>query len=361
MLPFFSTLISSILINTLILFTTKFHGHLSNDNDLNSIQKYHYAPIPRIGGLAIFCSFAATILLSHLLELSETYDSGVLLSGALVFLVGFLEDLTKRVSPLIRINVFIISALIAIYVTGTLPIIKYADFGPLERLIVYHPFIGLILALYCVVGLTNAYNIIDGYNGLSSTTAIINILGLIILALIMHDIIVARIAVCFIAAILGFWLFNYPWGKIFLGDGGAYHIGFVIAVLSIYLVHNHHPFISPYSVLLINIYPITEIGFSIYRRKLIQKTKSMYPDNLHLHQLIYHRCTPKGCRNRNACILPLMLVFIVPQVVLAILFYKDSLACILSIVAFIIFYYVSYFRIVKFKTFRFLKIFSFYP
>ena len=355
MLLFLITFFGSVLINALILFTERFHGHLSHDNDFDSIQKYHTAPTPRIGGLAIFTSFALVIIVSHLLNMSSSYDFGILLSGCLVFLIGIIEDITKKVSPFIRLNVFIISALIAIYVTGSLPVITYADFGPLEFLISHYQFIGLILALYCVVGLTNAYNIIDGYNGLSSSTAIINILGLALLASLVNDVIVVRVALCFVAAILGFWIFNYPRGKIFLGDGGAYHIGFVISVLSIYLIHVHKGFISPYAVLLMNIYPITEIGFSIYRRKLIHKTKSMYPDNMHLHQLIYHRCTPIRNLNRNAWVMPIMLIFIFPQVLFALIFYKHTIICLLLIFMYITFYCISYFRIIRFKTFGFLK------
>lgn len=339
----------------LILFTEKYHEHLSHDHDLNGVQKYHTIPTPRIGGLAIFGGFAIVVLIARLLHLSSSYDAGILFSALLVFAIGLIEDITKKVSPFVRLNVFIIAALIAVYLTGSLPVITYADFGPLERLINYFPFIGLILALYCVVGLTNAYNIIDGYNGLSSTTAIVNMLGLAILAAYVNDVIVVRVSLCFTAATLGFWFFNYPRGKIFLGDGGAYLIGFVIAVLSIYLIHVHKGDISPYAVLLMSIYPITEIGFSIYRRKIIHKTRGMHPDNMHLHQLIYHRCVSFKAKNRNACVMPLMLFYIVPQVVLAIIFYKSTLICLCLIITYIIFYIVSFFRIIRFKAFKFLK------
>lgn len=355
MLVFFVTMICSALITGLIIYTEKYHKHISHDHDLEGIQKYHTVSTPRIGGLAIFISFALVVLVTRQFDFHDDYDLGVLLSAIIVFIAGITEDITKKVSPFMRMNAFIVSSLIAIYATSSLPVITYADFGPLEHLIVRYHFVGVVLSLYCVVGLTNAYNIIDGYNGLSSTTAMVNMIALAIVSFFVGEPDVTRVSLYFVAAIFGFWIFNYPRGKIFLGDGGAYLIGFVIAVLSVYLIHVHKAAVSPYAVLLINIYPITEIGFSIYRRKIIHKTKGMQPDNMHLHQLIYHRCVPFTSTNRNAKVLPVMLFFIVPQVILAIMFYKHSLICLLCILFYILFYILSFFRLVKFKTYKFLK------
>lgn len=344
------------LFTLLILRTNHYHGHLSHDNDLSGVQKYHKVATPRIGGLAIYASFAIVVLVSRLFREHDPYDVGILFSSFIVFFVGILEDITKKISPNIRIIGFIIGIFIAIHITRSMPIISYTDFVGLDNLISKYSIIGVLLSMFSVVGLTNAYNVIDGYNGLSATTAIINLIGLFIVAFFVADVTVIWTIMYFIAAILGFLVFNYPRGKIFLGDGGAYLQGFVIAVVSICLVHAHHGFISPYAVLLINIYPIVEIGFSIYRRKFIHKTKSTSPDNMHLHQLIYHRCVPVKAKNRNARVMPLMLWFMLPQVILTIIFYKSTLICLLLLFAYIVYYVVAYSRLSKFKTFGFLKI-----
>lgn len=356
MLSLFFSLIVSILLTIVVLSTSKYHYFFSLDDDLNAIQKYHDKPTPRIGGIVIFISFLIVVFIQHLLSFHVNYELNLIVSVVLVFIIGTLEDITKKVTPSMRLIVFVISALSAIYITHSIPVITYADFGLLERLISKFPIIGIALSLFCVVGLTNSYNIIDGYNGLSSTTAMLNLIGLAIISYFVKDFVVARIALILCFSILGFWLFNYPWGKIFLGDGGAYTIGFIISILSIYLVHVHKGMISPYCVLLMAVYPVTEMGFSMYRRKFIHRTRGTQPDNMHLHQLVYHNCVPTKAKNRNALVMPLMLYFMLPPIVLAIIFYNNTQVCLILLVLYIIIYVKIYFKSAKFKTPFFLKV-----
>ncbi len=356
MLNFILGLVFSVCITAFILFTSKYHGKFSFDNNFDAIQKYHTKPTPRIGGIVIFISFLMVLLINEMLNANTLYYHNLLLSVLLVFIVGTIEDLTKVITPMFRMLIFILSTLLAIYIVKAMPAISYADFNYLNNLIFHYPIIGILLSLFCVVGLTNAYNIIDGYNGLSSTMAIFNFLGFSILAYLIHDFQIMNICLTLCGALVGFLLFNYPGGKIFLGDGGAYTIGFIIAVLSIYFIHAHIGIVSPYAVLLMSIYPITEIGFSVYRRKFLHKTKGMQPDNMHLHQLIYHRCTPYNITNRNARVMPLMLIFIIPQIILGIIFYSHTIISLFFLAIYIVCYIKTYFKIVKFRTPRLLKL-----
>jgi UDP-N-acetylmuramyl pentapeptide phosphotransferase/UDP-N-acetylglucosamine-1-phosphate transferase len=91
-----------------------------------------------------------------------------------------------------------------------------------------------------------------------------------------------------IGALLGFLVWNYPKGKIFLGDGGAYLLGFWLAEISVLLVVRH-PEVSPWFPMLLLVYPIFETLFSMYRRKVIQGQSPGHPDRQHLHQVIYMR------------------------------------------------------------------------
>ncbi|MBP9743157.1 MAG: undecaprenyl/decaprenyl-phosphate alpha-N-acetylglucosaminyl 1-phosphate transferase [Burkholderiales bacterium] len=352
MLNFGVGLLVSVIVTLIVLGTNRYHRCFTHDDKFDGIQRYHTNPTPRIGGVVIFLGLVLVVLYNYFLNLSVDYDLNIIFSALLVFIIGVLEDITKSITPLIRLIAFVISTVIAIYVVRAMPVISYADSNFLEQLIINYPIIGFLLSLFCVVGLTNAYNIIDGYNGLSSTTAMINLLGLAILASYVNDIAVFRISIVLCATILGFWLFNYPWGKIFLGDGGAYTLGFIIAVMSIYLIHVHRGLISPYAVLLLAIYPVTEMGFSIFRRKFIHRTRGMHPDNMHFHQLIYHQCVPDNARNRNACVMPLMLIFMIPPAILAVLFYKDTAISLLSLVLYILVYIVVYFRLARFSALR---------
>src|SRR5260221_7905829 len=93
-----------------------------------------------------------------------------------------------------------------------------------------------------------------------------------------------------IAALLGFLAWNSPKGKIFLGDGGAYLLGFWLAELSVLLVARH-PEVSPWFPMLLLVYPIFETLFSMYRRKFVQGQSPGQPDRMHMHQVIYMRLT----------------------------------------------------------------------
>ena len=358
MLVIFEAFFCSVMLTFILLISNKYHAAYSHDNDFSQIQKYHTQPTPRIGGVSIFFSFIILILINSYKHTNVSYDVSVLLSVLPVFIIGLIEDITKKTSPILRMIVITISAISSIYVTHAIPSINYADFEYLEKLIILYPVIGFLLSWFCVVGLTNAYNIIDGYNGLASITAIFNLIGLAFIAYCVGDINIFRMSVVLLASIGGFFVFNYPRGKIFLGDCGAYTIGFVVALLSIYLVHAHRGLISPYSVLLMVIYPVTEMGFSMYRRKFIHKTCGMQPDNKHMHQLVYNCCTPSTVKNRNSMVLPCMLFFIIPQVILAMMFYNSTLKCLILIALYLLFYVVSYFRLAKYKPYKFMKIWS---
>jgi UDP-N-acetylmuramyl pentapeptide phosphotransferase/UDP-N-acetylglucosamine-1-phosphate transferase len=89
------------------------------------------------------------------------------------------------------------------------------------------------------------------------------------------------------ASVVGFWLVNWPWGRIFLGDGGSYFGGFALAWASVLLIERNTD-VTAFTALLICIHPVTEVLFSIYRRRL-KKLHPGHPDRLHLHSLIMRR------------------------------------------------------------------------
>lgn len=356
MLLLFSFLVSMGL-TYLVIFTQKLHSKFTADK-LIGIQKYHAQPVSRIGGFAIFVSLALSVIFFLPAEMPHTYIVGVLISSFLIFLLGFVEDLIGEIPSIVRLLIVTVCSLVAIYYTNALIIISYSDFALLDQLLKIYPIFGLMLSLFCVVGLTNAFNIIDGYNGLSAVTAICSLITMLFLSHTIGLTDVSEFTLALIGAILGFLVFNYPKGKIFLGDGGAYLIGFVIAVLSIYIVHAVHGKVSPYAVLLINIYPIVEIGFSIFRRKILTKTDGMKPDNRHLHHLIYHRCVSNHYKNKNPMVVLVMLFYIVPQNLVVLYYYDNTAICLLAIGIYILYYIGSYFSILKFKTFYHLRVIS---
>lgn len=362
MLGIFVTLFISVLMCKVIIYTNKIHSQLSLDSQIDGVQKMHVHSVPRIGGLAIFVSLVYTALYSANLALPwSSFYAGLITSLFFVFLGGLTEDLSKSVTPLIRMGFMFFAILYAVYVSGTMPLIRHLGEYHLNFVLSFD-IAAIVVTCFAVIGISNAYNIIDGYNGLSSITSIVNVLSLAYLSYLFGDTTLFFVSLSVVAAIFGFFIFNYPSGKLFLGDGGSYSLGFLISLISLNLVEHYHHHISPFSVLLLVVYPFTETVFSILRRKFIHKTSAMQPDNLHLHQLVFDRCLPTGqpLLWRNSRVMPIMLMFILPQTFLAIFFYKSNLIMLSGIVFYVCFYIYFYLRLAKFKTPRWMIVKSKY-
>lgn len=346
------TFIVSVLMIKVIIYTSDIHAQVTLDHDLSGVQKMHEHAVPRIGGLAIFVSMTFTALYGANIGAAwAPFYAGLITSLFFVFVGGLTEDLSKSVSPAVRMMFMAAAVVFAVFISHTMPMIRHLDHGGLN-LVLSVDVLAFVLTCFVVLGAANAYNIIDGYNGLSSTSAIINVLGLAYLSWCLSDMTLVVIAVSFTAAVFGFWLYNYPKGKIFLGDGGAYLIGFMVAFISINLVERHVGQISPYAVLLLGSYPVMEMAFTIVRRKFIHKTKATQPDSLHMHQLVFDRCLPRNSPilYRNARVMPLMLTIIIPPAIVALIWYKSTLIMLLGLLGYICYYTYFYLRLVKFKT-----------
>ncbi len=353
----FSFLVSLVMIKVII-YTNDVHSQLTLDHDTSGVQKMHTTPVPRIGGLAIFVSLCFSALFGASMSATwAPYFAGVVASLFFVFVGGLTEDLSKSVSPIVRISFMAFAVLFATYVSDCLPMIRHLAIDNIDKALQLD-LIAFSITCFAVVGVSNAYNIIDGFNGLSSTAAMINIIGIAYLAYLLNDLTIAKVSLSLFAAVLGFWIYNYPKGKIFMGDGGAYSLGFMVAILSIGLVEKHSTQISPYSVLLLAAYPITETVFTIARRKLVHKTSAMQPDNLHLHQLVFDRCISHSLpiTLRNARVMPIMLLFMVPQLLIAVSFYQSNSIILLSIAGYIVYYIIFYLWLVKSKASKLVKL-----
>jgi UDP-N-acetylmuramyl pentapeptide phosphotransferase/UDP-N-acetylglucosamine-1-phosphate transferase len=318
-------------------------------------QKVHTRPVSRIGGLAIFTSVTLSILYRHYFEPNDSsfQDLGLSLIFCAIptFIVGFLEDVTKRTGILIRMLGIIFSSVLAFYFLSA----QISDLGiPGTKALLMIPFFCLILTLFSITGLTNSYNLIDGFNGLASMVGILTLGSISYVSFKNSDSTILFLSAIMIGAIIGFFIWNYPNGLIFLGDAGAYFIGFYIAVLSILLVQRH-PNISPFYALVVNAYPIFETLFTIWRRRVHRGRKSMMPDGIHFHTLIYRRVMRWATRDENMARLnnartsPYLWALSCMSIVPATLWWDDGSYLIIAILGFCIFYILCYRWIVLFK------------
>jgi UDP-N-acetylmuramyl pentapeptide phosphotransferase/UDP-N-acetylglucosamine-1-phosphate transferase len=247
-------------------------------------QHVHVARTSRLGGAAVFLGFVVAVAIALQLEFMPLRPALPLLIAALpVQAVGLWEDITHRASPRHRLLAAVFSAALAsVFAQG---VITRLDLPFVDDWLTYSPF-AVLLTCFMVAGACNAFNIIDGNHGLAGGSALLMFVGVAIVAWGAGDTRVLAQAAAMTGALVGFLLWNYPKGKVFLGDAGAYFIGFMYAELSIQLVA-HNSGVSAWFVIALAAYPIVETLFSIYRRKIVGHAAAMQPDILHLHSLLY--------------------------------------------------------------------------
>jgi UDP-N-acetylmuramyl pentapeptide phosphotransferase/UDP-N-acetylglucosamine-1-phosphate transferase len=346
---------SSFLVTLWLVWTAGHHGWLSADHDLSGPQKFHAKPVPRVGGIGLAMgAVGATAWMWWDGQPDGPLALLLLLCAVPAFASGLVEDLTKQVSAKMRLYCTMLAAALAVWLLGS--VITRSDIAVLDVLISFAP-LAFVLTLLAVGGLANAINIIDGFNGLASMCSALILAGIAYVALQVGDTLVLSMSLACLGAILGFFVFNYPAGLIFLGDGGAYFLGFMIAELALLLVHRNEA-VSPMFVFLVCIYPIFETGFSMYRRKVVRKVPSMAPDGIHLHSLIYRRLmrwaagdrTPRAMTRRNSMTSPYLWALCILSVVPAVLFWRQTNVLIFFIFLFGLIYTLMYASIVRFKT-----------
>ncbi|BAN24427.1 glycosyl transferase family 4 [Caballeronia insecticola] len=205
------------------------------DLDLDGVQKVHAIAVPRVGGVGIAIAVAIALTVGSVLNPSAPQTQALLLliCSLPAFLSGLVEDLTKRVSPRVRLITSMIAALLACFLLEA--VVERVGLSYVDALLVYLP-CSIFFTVLSVSGLVHAINIIDGMNGLASVVAILILSSIGIVAAQVGDHLVVNMAIVVIAAIAGFLTWNYPVSRIFLGDGGAYFIGFIVAELLVLLV-----------------------------------------------------------------------------------------------------------------------------
>ena len=332
----------------------KVNGHRYHDHDLSGPQKFHSTPVPRVGGIGIFAGVVAAVGLMALRQPSIALSATLLMLCAIpAFGSGLTEDLTKTQSPRRRLFFTAVSAALAALLMDA--VIDRTELPGLDWIVSFRAGAALV-TVFVVAGVANSINIIDGFNGLASMCAILMLASIGYVAFQVGDPLVQAMAVAGVGAVLGFFVWNFPSGLIFLGDGGAYFLGFYIAELAILLLHRN-PMVSPMFPLLVCIYPVFETLFSIYRRVMLRGQPAGMPDGIHLHSLIYRRImrwalgkqSKRTAARRNSMTSPYLWMLCMTAVVPAMLFWNSTALLGSFIVLFGLVYTALYWRIVRFK------------
>lgn len=335
-------------------------GHRLQDHDLSGPQKLHAIPVPRVGGIGIVGGvLLATLVLWWREPTIGQLPLLLLVCSIPAFASGLTEDLTKTQSPRRRLFFTAVSACLAVVIVNG--VITRTDVPGLDWVVGF-PLAAAALTVFVVAGVANSVNIIDGLNGLASMCAVLMLVSIGYVAFQVGDWSVMYMAIIGAGAVLGFFILNYPSGLIFLGDGGAYFIGFYIAELAILLLWRN-PQVSPLFPLLACVYPVFETIFSIYRRVVLRDVPASAPDGIHLHSLIYRRFmrwavgkqAKRSLVRRNSMASPYLWMLCMLAVVPAMLFW-DSTPLLAGFVAVFAGTYLTLYRaIVRFRTPRWLR------
>lgn len=344
----------SVAVTVWIVHRARTGAHSVLDFDLAGPQKFHSKPVPRVGGIGIVAGAIAGVAMVFWRDPAIGQLAVVFLACAVpAFGSGLTEDLTKTQSPRRRLFFTAVSAGLAVIFLDN--VIRRTDLPGLDWLVATSLGAALV-TIFVVAGVANSVNIIDGFNGLASMCTVLMMISIGYVAFQVDDRLVLSLAVIGVGAVLGFFVWNFPAGLIFLGDGGAYFLGFYVAELAILLLHRNDA-VSPMFPLLVCIYPVFETVFSIYRRVMLRGQPAGMPDGIHLHSLIYRRIMRwaiggqprRSAAYRNSMTSPYLWMLCMTAVVPAMLFWHSTALLASCIVLFGVAYTGLYWRIVRFK------------
>jgi UDP-N-acetylmuramyl pentapeptide phosphotransferase/UDP-N-acetylglucosamine-1-phosphate transferase len=347
-----ASLVSWLVILLLIRFK-HLHASLSADRVGGGVQKFHAQAVPRIGGLGPLLGVLAVALwLLHANPALGQQMLWLLLAAVPACGGGLAEDLTKRVPVLVRLLLTMVSALLGYWLLGAG--LERLDIPLLDIALRWWP-ASLLLTVVAIAGVANAINIIDGFNGLAAMVCVMIFGALGYVAYWVGDSLLWSACAALAGGLLGFLIWNYPRGLIFLGDGGAYFLGFMIGEISVLLVARN-PQVSPWFPLLVVIYPVFETLFSIYRKKVLRGMSPGVPDGVHLHMLVYKRLVRWAVgssraadrTSRNALTSPYLWILSSLAIVPAMLFWRSTPLLMFFVFLFVLLYLWLYRSIVLF-------------
>jgi UDP-GlcNAc:undecaprenyl-phosphate GlcNAc-1-phosphate transferase len=260
-------------------------------------RKRHLVPVPTVGGVAVYAAFL--VALAALPWLGEGLDIGdapgpwlpLALAGLAVMGIGLADDV-RHVSPRAKLLVQSAAALF-LYGSGfrvrglSNPFGGSFDLGPWA----------LPVTVLWLVGMSNAFNLIDGLDGLAAGLALVSTLGLVAAAALAGRWETAAVAAALAGALVGFLPYNFNPARVFLGDCGALPVGFVLAAIAVESSIKASATLAVAVPLLALALPILDVGLAVVRR-FVRRRPVFEGDRHHIH----HRLVEMGLTPRRAVV-----------------------------------------------------------
>jgi UDP-GlcNAc:undecaprenyl-phosphate/decaprenyl-phosphate GlcNAc-1-phosphate transferase len=266
----------------------------------NDERRVHRTAVPRLGGVAIFLSMALALasllfvknVLTQALRGEANHIGIVLLCALLILAIGAFDDL-RGLSALIKFVAVVAVTVLFYWLGGSIEGLSIPFVGQ----VILHPIAGFLLTLIWVVGITNAFNLIDGIDGLASGSALFSSLVLLTVSLLQGQASIAVMALALTGALAGFLRYNFNPASIFLGDSGSLFVGFSLAALSIMGSQKATTAVAVAIPILAFGLPVVDTTVTIGRRLLSGKPV-FKGDREHIH----HKLLARGWSQRRVAL-----------------------------------------------------------
>lgn len=254
-------------------------------------------PLPRFGGLAIVAAAALALLLlaalfepvSALLRFSREELDTVYVGAAAIFLLGVVDDVKGlKAAPKLVVEV---GVAVGLYAAGLRAATVWLPFGIVELGRVF----GLLFTVLWIVGITNAFNLLDGIDGAAAGAAIFALLAVCVTSISLGNPLVALLTVALAGATLGFLRYNFAPARIYLGDSGSLFLGFMLATLAIRGATKGPTIVAIAIPIVAFALPVMDTLIAVVRRAATG-APVMTGDRQHLH----HRLLALGLSTRQA-------------------------------------------------------------
>ena len=251
--------------------------------DIPSARSSHTRPVPKSGGLAIVVAFATGSLIIYFVaryaRIEDRYFWGFLICGILLAAVSFFDDIFQK-SFLIKLAAQVLCLLVMLAAGVVLSRLSLPFAGETEL-----GWSGYAITAVWLLGLTNAYNFMDGLDGLAGGVALVAAIFLCVIALHERSLFVYLTSYVLIASVAGFLVFNFPVARIFMGDVGSAFLGFSFAALAVIGAQVDFARLSFYVVPLLLFHFIFDTSFTFVRR-LMNSEPVHEAHRTHLYQLL---------------------------------------------------------------------------
>ncbi|WP_320667177.1 MraY family glycosyltransferase [Prochlorococcus sp. MIT 1307] len=263
--------------------------------DQPKMRKAHNTPLVRIGGIAITINLLITYPLilwinGYVQTKDYRVDTLIIIISCifLSYLIGLIDDLCDGISPWPRLGGQIILAIINWLNGIRLDNIDLSFVNANIDTIILPDYLSFFATVIWIVGVINAFNWIDGLDGLAAGISFIATLGLTLINLSIGNIEIAFLASVLAGSCLGFLWHNFFPAKIFMGDGGAYVIGYTISILAIISLSVDESNVLFIPSLMIILLPLLDMTTVIFRR-ILQGNSPFHPDKSHFHHFLLNR------------------------------------------------------------------------